>query len=337
MDKKKDATNFIVEGLTVMKPLSLMTFLTRCFLILMLSLVSQLPSQMDVQIDSDSFLNSFSYMDTDGVRRRVAPWFDGPGWRSQTRTSVLESQEDRVAQLRNTWSEHQKKYGGHIPSAVCCLPDIAPLHGWPENVPLVKMKPLLFADAKGKKVEYDPYDGMCIIFLVIYFTLMLICYLEKDTHPSASLNKSKKGKGRHAANRKSKKTRSTEEEEKHSSAFDPESEDETVPAYAMRNAPNAVAVRDKPCKQSHVQSTSMVTAVCSVGRRSSSANTDLESSSVSSMLNALVEDAGSSPSPEAIAHQQEDIPYTGQSIPSDDDHTGPPNLLVIPHIKRESR
>lgn len=142
-----------------MKPSSVMLFLTRCLLLLMVTILSQLPKDMDAKINSDAFFGSFSYVDSDGRRRRVRPWISGPGWRSARSIAnntnddedELVDQADKIADMRAAWDKHQRLCGGHIPSAVCCVPKIPPLVGWSEGDPFEKIAPIPFGDGKRKK------------------------------------------------------------------------------------------------------------------------------------------------------------------------------------------
>lgn len=161
LTKKIDATTFITEGPTIMSPSSVMSFLVRCFLLLVVTMVSQLPGELGAKVDSDSFLASFSFIDSDGARKRVGPWMDGPGWRRSNSPSSASSpidgmgadlvdQKAHLDSQRRLWTEHQNKCGGHIPSAVCTVADITPLEGWSDGDPLEKIKPLRFGDKKPK-------------------------------------------------------------------------------------------------------------------------------------------------------------------------------------------
>lgn len=162
LPKTFDATNFIKEGPTIMSVPSTMDFLPRCSLLLILKMMSLLPPSMGVIVDSDAFLGSFSYVDDDGVRKKVGGWDNGPGWRRSLQESssagrascddnnVYLSQADHLETQLQIWKEHENKYGAHIPSAVCCIAGITPLEGWSEGDSLDKIKPLLFNKGKGK-------------------------------------------------------------------------------------------------------------------------------------------------------------------------------------------
>lgn len=169
---KLNAANFAVEGPTLMPHSALMKFLARCFLMLILSIVSQLPKAMSVKIDSDAFLGSIYYVDESGINRQVEPWKDGPGWRDCNRMLVdsddtvhhadnamsnLTDQQPHLVARWSLWLKHENKYGAHIPSAVCCLEKITPLEGWTQGQPLQKISPLLFN--KGKVVTTDGNDA----------------------------------------------------------------------------------------------------------------------------------------------------------------------------------
>lgn len=150
---------------------ALMQFLTRCFLVLILAMVAQLPADMGVKVDSDVFMSAFHYTDEDGVRCRVGSWENGPGWRVPGRDKDsmdedddlssnnsdkfddvslrLVEQRELVAARWAEWKAHENTCGAHIPSVLCCVPKITPLEGWADGQPLQKMKPLPFN--KGKK------------------------------------------------------------------------------------------------------------------------------------------------------------------------------------------
>lgn len=133
---------------------SVMEFVVRCLLLLVLAIISQLPPTFNIKLDADSFLGSFYYTDSDGSARRVGPWVDGPGWRDpqsdtgnedpSDRLSRLEDQSHHLANRRREWSEHQNRYGAHIPSALCCVEGITPLEGWKVGDPVTKITPLRF-------------------------------------------------------------------------------------------------------------------------------------------------------------------------------------------------
>lgn len=166
-DVKLNAANFVVEGPTLMSHSALMKFLTRCFLVLILSVVAQLPKAMGVKVDSDTFMGSFYYVDEEGTDCRVGSWTEGPGWRNHDRMAVDIDIDDthKVSSAMNSltdqrsylvgrwklWSEHENKCGAHIPSALCCLPKITPLEGWTRGQPVPKIKPLSFTKGKGAK------------------------------------------------------------------------------------------------------------------------------------------------------------------------------------------
>lgn len=165
-DKHKlNAANFVVEGPTVMPHTALLEFLARCFLVLVLAMVSQLPSAMDVMIDSDLFLSAFFYVDEKGVRQRVGSWKNGPGWRASRPRSddamdedpqsdghddaeiacrYLTGQHNHLVAQWKKWTDHENRCGAHIPSALCCVASITPLEGWTVGQPLPKIKPLRF-------------------------------------------------------------------------------------------------------------------------------------------------------------------------------------------------
>lgn len=144
-----------------MPPGSIVEFIARCLLILVLTVMSQLPASLGVKVDADAFLGSFYYFDSDMSPKRVSTWSDGPGWRSQSsrngeslkdikaKMNSLDSQEDHLVIQRRIWEEHQNRCGAHIPSALCCVKGITPLEGW-DGRPIRKMMPLLFPDRPKK-------------------------------------------------------------------------------------------------------------------------------------------------------------------------------------------
>lgn len=162
-EDKMNHTTFIAEGPTIMPPAAIVEFMARCLLILVLTMISQLPSNLNVKIDADAFLGSFHYTDENGASRRVDRWLDGPGWRKRQasdnssntdaidRPTDLEDQKEHIAILQRKWEEHENRCGAHIPSALCTVAGITPLVGWTEGQPLQKMKPLLFPRKTKKK------------------------------------------------------------------------------------------------------------------------------------------------------------------------------------------
>lgn len=151
-----------------MPPSSMGTFLARCLLLLVVTIISQLPNELGLKIDSDRFLSSFSYVDVDGERRRVGPWAEGPGWRSVDAADASEDepgdlieQTEHISTRRMEWTLHLNKCGGHIPSVVCCVANIPPLNGWSPGDPLHKMKALPFGNRKKKEKGSGPSKRMC--------------------------------------------------------------------------------------------------------------------------------------------------------------------------------
>lgn len=133
-------STFASEGLSVMHRSSLMKFMARSLLHVACFVTRQLPASLDVRIDSDAFLNSFTFVDESGDRQQVGSWALGPGWRSSSSSrgrdddpSVcidLISQKDRVEEQHRRWEEYHTKYAGHIPYAVAVKPGICALEGW---------------------------------------------------------------------------------------------------------------------------------------------------------------------------------------------------------------
>lgn len=163
LKKKFNVATFVTEGPTIMSPSSIMGFLVRCLLLLAVTMMSQLPSGMDVRIDSDAFVGSLSFVDRDGSRKRLSSWADGPGWRrTDAETKFVEAavefdghndlvdQREHTALMRKRWNAHQQKYGGHIPSVVCCVAGYHPLEGWTEGDPIKKIQPLKFEHEKNR-------------------------------------------------------------------------------------------------------------------------------------------------------------------------------------------
>lgn len=175
---KLNASNFVVEGPTLMSHSALMKFLTRCLLVLVLSIVAQLPKAMGVKVDSDAFMGAFYYVDEDGTNHQVGHWTFGPGWRNRDGMAIddditntykadsadfnLTDQQSHLVSRWKVWSEHENKYGAHIPSTLCCLPKITLLEGWMHGQPLPKIKPLLFKKGRHENntsIQAELSDG----------------------------------------------------------------------------------------------------------------------------------------------------------------------------------
>lgn len=117
---------------------SLMKFMARSLLHVDSFVTRQLPDALDVQIDSDTFLQAFSFVDESGIRQRVGPWQYGPGYRSNTPREPsfhnppddLVSQKDYISEQYNRWEDFCTKYAGHIPYAVAVKPGVRALEGW---------------------------------------------------------------------------------------------------------------------------------------------------------------------------------------------------------------
>jgi hypothetical protein len=104
---------------------SLVTFMARSFLSIVLLILNQMPPALGVRVDSDTFLSSFSFDNGNGGRQRVGPWTSGPGWRAVDASSTppasvdLRSQQEFIDRQLARWTKHFNFYAGHIPHAVC--------------------------------------------------------------------------------------------------------------------------------------------------------------------------------------------------------------------------
>ncbi|KDR65409.1 hypothetical protein GALMADRAFT_148722 [Galerina marginata CBS 339.88] len=123
-------STFAEDGGVIMPRMSLVTFLARSFLTLVLCILAQLDPVIGARVDSDTFLRSFSFNNAHGNRQRVGPWKLGPGWRSPDASNEpshndllvdydLVSQRTLIAEKYNQWLDFCNFYGAHIPYAVC--------------------------------------------------------------------------------------------------------------------------------------------------------------------------------------------------------------------------
>ena len=72
--------SFVREGVLMMCPKSLVTFLVRSLLLLVYYFLLQLPKRYQVRLDPDLFLRSIT-MEIDGKRVNTGPWEFAPGHR----------------------------------------------------------------------------------------------------------------------------------------------------------------------------------------------------------------------------------------------------------------
>lgn len=179
---KYSHATFVKEGPTVFKRSSFMMFLCRCILLIALFVLRQISSDIDARVDSDAFLESFSYVDEDGTRRTVGHWADGPGWRRGGRSDsgegsggmhgevpsdiqvsdILVSQKDHIKRMTERWDAFYRKYAGHIPYAVALKPDIMPLEGWE-------------SDGKPPKITtLKETNRLCRIYMHLYIYSCLL-------------------------------------------------------------------------------------------------------------------------------------------------------------------
>ncbi|KAF8972601.1 hypothetical protein BDZ97DRAFT_1913105 [Flammula alnicola] len=121
-------STFAEDGRVIIPRLSLVAFLAKSFLTVVLCILAQLDPLIGVRVDSDAFLGSFSFANEDGHRQRVGPWRLGPGWRSPNASnesenilhnSDLVSQKSLVADQYAKWRRYYRFYSAHIPFAVC--------------------------------------------------------------------------------------------------------------------------------------------------------------------------------------------------------------------------
>ncbi|KAF8961327.1 hypothetical protein BDZ97DRAFT_1760065 [Flammula alnicola] len=114
------------DGPSLMPRSAIMKFLCRAFLNIAVYVLGQLDPEIEARVDSDAFLNSFSFVTGDGTRRRVGPWVLGPGWRSlnaQASADLVErekmvSQHDMLTERYEAWRTYYEHYASHIPFAV---------------------------------------------------------------------------------------------------------------------------------------------------------------------------------------------------------------------------
>lgn len=216
---KINASNFVVEGPSIMTVSSVMQFVVRCLLLIVLAVLSQLPPAFNVKLDADAFMGSFYYSDADGTARSVGPWVDGPGWRDPVRSaSGDEDASDRLSRLRNQkehladrrlqWEAHRNKCGAHIPSALCCLANITPLEGWTVGEPLPKIASL----SVTSNVKVKTTDHLLPVFPIDSTDLNLDLPLRRSISPLPELDLSPFLKPIHPAGQKPSDDRASREE-----------------------------------------------------------------------------------------------------------------------------
>lgn len=110
-----------------MEPCSLMTFIGRSMLGISQSLLSQVDPALRPKINSDAFLQAFSFEDQDGQAQNIGSWPLGPSWRPSNAVDnsqptnpnlQLTSQHNVVADATAKWNSYFARYAGHIPYAV---------------------------------------------------------------------------------------------------------------------------------------------------------------------------------------------------------------------------
>lgn len=122
--------NYASDGGVIMEPIAHVRFMTRGYLNHCLYSLLQLPSEYEPQIDSDKFLESFSFS-INGQRTTTGTWDLAPGWRAPSspsstasRSSMtlpstsLMSQVDIRKTAAQEWFAYFTKYSRHVPTAV---------------------------------------------------------------------------------------------------------------------------------------------------------------------------------------------------------------------------
>ncbi|KAF8953459.1 hypothetical protein BDZ97DRAFT_1767424 [Flammula alnicola] len=121
-------STFAEDGRVIIPRLSLVAFLAKSFLTVVLCILAQLDPLIGARVDSDAFLGSFSFANEDGHHQRVGPWRLGPGWRSPNASNETEnilldsdlvSQQTLVDSQYAKWWRYYRFYSAHIPFAVC--------------------------------------------------------------------------------------------------------------------------------------------------------------------------------------------------------------------------
>ncbi|KAF8960611.1 hypothetical protein BDZ97DRAFT_1921995 [Flammula alnicola] len=121
-------STFAEDGRVIIPRLSLVAFLAKSFLTVVLCILAQLDPLIGARVDSNAFLGSFSFANEDGHRQRVGPWRLGPGWRSPNASNETEnilldsdlvSQQTLVDSQYAKWWRYYRFYSAHIPFAVC--------------------------------------------------------------------------------------------------------------------------------------------------------------------------------------------------------------------------
>ncbi|KAJ6576001.1 hypothetical protein DFH09DRAFT_1078357 [Mycena vulgaris] len=115
-------SSFIQEGLGMMTPVSVLTFVVRYLLLLMFYILQQLPRDLNVQFDPDLIIQAITYEAEGGKRMNVGPWDMAPGHRRQSSVPWNYESADglRVSQdeIRSAaWVEWQK-YEDHVVSHI---------------------------------------------------------------------------------------------------------------------------------------------------------------------------------------------------------------------------
>lgn len=147
---------YLKDGPSVIDKKMLLRFVTQVLYCFNLYMGEQLPEEYGLRIDMDEFLNAFSAVDEDGIRRRVGSWPSGPGFRkaslaaslisSDSQTLGLPTTEDNAIigeemveemvnqasyrkSLKDLWLKYLSHAGGHIPYAICKLNGLPALDG----------------------------------------------------------------------------------------------------------------------------------------------------------------------------------------------------------------